>query len=66
MKIKVFTVKHSNEMEKFVNEWFADHPDAEIQHVRQSEAMNNDSWSLTLSLVYSDRGDPKIGFESAS
>jgi hypothetical protein len=66
MKIKVFTVTHSNEMEKCVNQWFAENPDAEIQEVRQSESMNGDSWSLTLSLIYLERGDPKIGFERAS
>ena len=66
MKIKVFTVKHSNEMEKSVNQWFEENPGAEVQHVRQSESMNADSWSMTLSLVYAEREDTKIGFERAS
>jgi hypothetical protein len=63
MKAKVFTVTHSNEMEISVNEWLQENPGVEIQHVRQSESMNQESWSMTLTIFYSERGDPKIGFE---
>ena len=63
MKAKVFTVTHSNEMETSVNRWLEENPTAEIQHVRQSESMNEESWSMTLTIFYKERGDGKIGFE---
>ena len=63
MKAKVFTVTHSNEMEIFVNRWLEENPSVEIQHVGQSESMNAESWSMTLTILYRLRGDPKIGFE---
>jgi hypothetical protein len=63
MKAKVFTVTHSNEMEISVNRWLEENPGVEIEHVRQSESMNADSWSMTLTIFYSERGGPQIGFE---
>jgi hypothetical protein len=63
MKAKVFTVTHSNEMEPSVNRWLEENPSAEIQHVRQSESMNEESWSMTLTIFYRERGDGRIGFE---
>jgi hypothetical protein len=65
MKAKVFTVTHSNEMEISVNRWLEENPSVEVQHVHQSESMNKESWSMTLTIFYSERGDPKIGFERA-
>lgn len=65
MYIKVFTVTHSNEMEAPVNRWLGENPSIEIHHVRQSESMNADSWSMTLTIFYSP-GDRKIGFEAVA
>jgi hypothetical protein len=65
MKIRVFTVTHSNQMEEPVNRWLEENPDIEIHHVHQSESMNADSWSMTLSLFYRQR-DARIGFEGGS
>jgi hypothetical protein len=62
MKIRVFTVTHSNQMEEPVNRWLSENPAIEIHHVRQSESMNVDSWSLTLTIFYTLR-DQRIGFE---
>ena len=64
MNIKVFTVTHSNQMEEPVNRWLGDNPDIEIHHVRQSESMNNESWSMTLTLFYT-APERKIGFENS-
>jgi hypothetical protein len=64
MNIKVFTVTHSNEMEENVNRWLGDNTSAEIHHVHQSESMNADSWSMTLTVFYSTNGDSRIGFET--
>ncbi len=63
MKIRVFTVTHSNQMEAPVNQWLAENPGIEIHHVRQSESMNVDSWSMTLTIFYTLR-DQRIGFEA--
>ncbi len=60
----MFTVTHSNEMEEPVNRWLHENESIEIHHVRQSESMNNESWSMTLTLFYS-QGDRKIGFDGA-
>jgi hypothetical protein len=66
MQIKVFTVTHSNEMEEVVNRWLGENPGIEIHHVRQSESMNADSWSMTVTIFYSQAGETKIGFEMVS
>ena len=63
MRAKIFTVTHANEMEECVNRWLEENSSAEIQHVRQSESMNKDSWSMTLTIFYKELGDTKIGFE---
>jgi hypothetical protein len=63
MNIKVFTVTHSNQMEEPVNEWLVENPSIEIHHVRQSESMNNESWSMTLTIFYTQCDKTKIGFE---
>jgi hypothetical protein len=63
MTIKVFTVTHSNQMEEPVNQWLRDNPSIEVHHVRQSESMNVDSWSMTLTIFYTQSDKPKIGFE---
>jgi len=63
MKIKVFTVTHSNEMEEPINRWLRENPDIEVQHVRQSESMNHESWSMTLTIFYTETGTARIGFE---
>jgi hypothetical protein len=65
MNIKVFTVAHSNQMEELVNQWLRENPEVEILHVRQSESMNNDSWSMTLTIFHTD-ADRKIGFETVA
>jgi hypothetical protein len=52
-------------MEEPVNRWLEENPDIEIHHVRQSESMNADSWSMTLTIFYQGR-DPRIGFESTA
>jgi hypothetical protein len=62
MNIKVFTVTHSNQMEEPVNRWLNENSEIEIHHVRQSESMNDESWSMTLTIFYT-QGDRKIGFE---
>jgi len=64
MKVKVFTVTHSNQMEEPVNRWLGENSSAEIHHVRQSESMNNESWSMTLTIFYTEDGNSKIGFET--
>jgi hypothetical protein len=64
MKIKIFTVTHSNEMEETVDRWLRENPRIEIQHVRQSESMNNESWSMTLTIFYIETGTARIGFET--
>ena len=64
MRVKIFTVTHPEEMEKAVNGWLEVNPSVEIQHVRQSESMNKESWSLTLSLFYTENERAKIGFET--
>lgn len=64
MKIKVFTTTHQNEMEPAVNAWLDQNPTVEIQHVRQSESMNDESWSLTLTILYSDKEHTAVGFQS--
>jgi hypothetical protein len=64
MKVKVFTVTHSNQMEEPVNRWLSENPSIEIHHVRQSESMNEESWSMTLTVFYTDSGKEKIGFET--
>ncbi len=66
MNIKVFTVTHSNQMEEPVNRWLRENPSIEIHHVRQSESMNHESWSMTLTIFYSDNGGSRIGFESVT
>jgi hypothetical protein len=63
MNIKVFTVTHSNEMEDAVNRWLEENSSVEIHQVLQSESMNNESWSMTLTIFYEHRGDPRLGFE---
>jgi hypothetical protein len=63
MKIRVFTVTHSNQMEEPVNRWLDDNPAIEIHHVRQSESMNVDSWSMTLTIFYT-LADQRIGFDA--
>jgi hypothetical protein len=63
MNIKVFTVTHTNQMEEPVNRWLNENPAIEIHHVRQSESMNTDSWSMTLTIFYT-QPDRRIGFES--
>ena len=66
MRVKVFTVAHSNQMEELVNCWLHDNPEAEIQHVRQSESMNNESWSMTLTIFYTETDQARIGFETVA
>ena len=66
MKIKVFTVTHSNQMEEPVNRWLRDNPGIDIQYVRQSESMNNESWSMTLTIFYAEASEARIGFESVT
>jgi len=51
-------------MEKSVNAWLEENPSVEIQQVRQSESMNQESWSLTLPLFYTGDDWAKIGFET--
>ncbi len=63
MKIKVFTVTHPNEMEELVNRWLGENSGVDIQYVRQSESMNNESWSMTLTIFYTETGKAGIGFE---
>jgi len=63
MKAKVFTVTHSDEMEKCVNRWLEENSSIAVHDVRQSESMNNESWSMTLTILYSERGEGRIGFE---
>ncbi len=65
MVIKVFTVTHSNQMEEPVNRWLQDNPSIEIHHVRQSESMNSESWSMTLTIFYT-QADRRIGFETVT
>ena len=65
MNIRVFTVTHSNQMEEPVNRWLNENPTIEIHHVRQSESMNVDSWSMTLTVFYTLR-DQRVGFEAAT
>jgi len=65
MQIKVFTVTHSNQMEEPVNQWLTENESIDIHHVRQSESMNHDSWSMTLTIFYTRR-DGRIGFEGAA
>jgi hypothetical protein len=65
MRVKVFTVAHSNQMEELVNCWLRENPEVEIQHVRQSESMNNESWSMTLTIFYTSPGG-RIGFETVA
>ncbi|MGA3170407.1 MAG: hypothetical protein ABSE62_05285 [Chthoniobacteraceae bacterium] len=65
MKAKVFTVTHSDEMEERVNRWLEENSSIEVHDVRQSESMNNESWSMTLTIFYSERGDERIGFEGS-
>jgi hypothetical protein len=65
MKVKVFTVTHSNQMEEPVNQWLGENPEIEIHHVRQSESMNVDSWSMTLTIFYTPE-ERRIGFEAAA
>jgi hypothetical protein len=52
-------------MEEPVNRWLHENPGIEIHHVRQSESMNDDSWSMTLTIFYTP-GDRKIGFDAES
>jgi len=66
MKIKVFTVTHSNQMEAPVNQWLRENPSVGIHHVRQSESMNNESWSMTLTIFYTEDDKTKIGFETVA
>ena len=66
MNVKVFTVTHSNQMEEPVNRWLRDNSSIEIHHVRQSESMNNESWSMTLTIFYTDHGRSRIGFETVT
>ncbi len=66
MNVKVFTVTHSNQMEEPVNRWLSENPSVEIHHVRQSESMNNESWSMTLTIFYTETGNARIGFETVS
>ena len=63
MKIRVFTVTHSNQMEEPVNRWLDENPTIEIHHVRQSESMNADSWSMTLTIFYTLQ-EQRIGFDA--
>jgi hypothetical protein len=63
MQIKVFTVSHTNQMEEPVNRWLGENSEIDIHHVRQSESMNADSWSMTLTIFYTAR-ERRIGFES--
>jgi len=63
MNVKVFTVTHSNQMEEPVNRWLRENSSIEIHHVRQSESMNNESWSMTLTIFYTPGEKTKIGFE---
>jgi hypothetical protein len=65
MKVKVFTVTHSNEMEEPVNQWLHENSAIQIHHVRQSESMNNESWSMTLTIFYTPE-DRKIGFQATA
>jgi hypothetical protein len=65
MQIKVFTVAHSNQMEELANCWLRENPKVEIHHVRQSESMNNESWSMTLTIFYTAPGG-RIGFETVA
>jgi hypothetical protein len=64
MNVKIFTVTHPNQMEEGVNQWLRDNPAVEIQHVRQSESMNAESWSMTLTIFYTESDKAKIGFEA--
>lgn len=66
MNVKVFTVTHSNEMEGAVNGWLRENPSVEIHHVCQSESMNDESWSMTLTIFYTEGARGKIGFESVA
>jgi hypothetical protein len=66
MKVKVFTVTHSDQMEVAVNRWLLEHPSVEILHVRQSESMNNESWSMTLTIFHTEPGKATIGFETVT
>ena len=65
MKIKVFTVSHKDKMEEVVNEWLAENPTAAIHHVHQSESMNAESWSLSVTIFYTPPEKGSIGFASA-
>ena len=64
MKVKVFTVTHSNQMEEPVNRWLRENSSIYIHHVRQSESMNNESWSMTLTIFYTESENTRIGFET--
>lgn len=64
MKIKVFTVSHKDKMEEGVNAWLAENPAAAVHHVHQSESMNADSWSLSITIFYTPAEKGSIGFTS--
>jgi len=66
MKVKVFTVTHANEMEEPVNCWLRENSSIEIHDVRQSESMNNESWSMTLTILYTESEKTRIGFETSA
>jgi hypothetical protein len=50
-------------MEEPVNRWLDENPTIEIHHVRQSESMNADSWSMTLTIFYTLQ-EQRIGFDA--
>jgi len=52
-------------MEEPVNRWLHENASIEIHHVRQSESMNDESWSMTLTIFYTP-GDKRIGFETVT
>jgi hypothetical protein len=65
IRTKIFTVTQPGQMEELVNQWLSENPAITVVQVCQSESRSKESWSMTLTMFYSEPLPTHIGFVPA-